>query len=234
MTGASGGLGATALPMFLEAGYRVAAVALDWPAPVAPHSSLLSITADLTHSSEAEEVVRKTVDAYGRLDCLVHLVGYFAEGRPVEETPDDLWQRMIAINLTAAFYMIRAAVRPMRAAGGGRIVIVGSTAAIQPVVTWSGFSAAMGGLNALVQVAVAELRNDQITVNVLHPSTIATPAVRAGQSQDEVAKWVDPVNLASLMLWLCSDAGRDVSGASIAVPARQEHPAYQWPGVVSH
>ncbi|MBZ5525007.1 MAG: hypothetical protein LAP21_22485 [Acidobacteriia bacterium] len=61
MTGASGGLGSTMLPMFLESGYRVAAVGLDWPTPVVSHSSLLTMTADLTRSSEAEKVVRRTM-----------------------------------------------------------------------------------------------------------------------------------------------------------------------------
>jgi NAD(P)-dependent dehydrogenase (short-subunit alcohol dehydrogenase family) len=189
------------------------------------------MTADLTRSKEAEEVVRRTLEAYGRLDCLIHLVGYFAPGLPIEETPDDLWDRMLGVNLSSAFHMIRASIRPMRSAGGGRIVIVGSTAATQPVVTWSGFSAAMGGLNALVQVAAAELRRDRITVNLLNPSTIATPAIRAGHSDAEAADWVDPRNMASLMLWLCSAAGQDVSGSAIVLPARQTHPTYEWPGL---
>ena len=127
--------------------------------------------------------------------------------------------------------MIRACAGPMKTAGGGRMVIVGSTAAIQPVATWSAFSAAMGGLSALVQVAAAELRGDRITVNLLHPSTIATPAVCEGNGPEEIANWVDPRGLASLMLWLCSEAARDVSGASIAIPARAAHPNYQWPGI---
>jgi NAD(P)-dependent dehydrogenase (short-subunit alcohol dehydrogenase family) len=89
----------------------------------------------------------------------------------------------------------------------------------------------MGGLSALVQIAAAELRNDHITVNLLHPSTVDTPLVRSHYDESEWVRWVDPRNLGSLMLWLCSPAGCDVSGASIALPARQAHPAYVWPGV---
>jgi NAD(P)-dependent dehydrogenase (short-subunit alcohol dehydrogenase family) len=228
MTGASGGLGSVVLPMFLEAGHRVVAVALDWPQPAVPG---LKLTADLTDASAAEGVVQRTLEQFGRLDCLVHMVGAWSGGQPIEDTSDDVWDRMINVNLRAAFHLIRAAIRPMRSRGGGRIVIVGSTAAIQPVVTWSAFCAAMGGLSALVQVAVAELRNDHITVNLLHPSTIDTPLVRSHYEESEWVRWVDPRNLGSLMLWLCSPAGRDVSGASIALPARQAHPAYVWPGV---
>ena len=86
-------------------------------------------------------------------------------------------------------------------------------------------------MSALVQVAAAELRKDHIAVNLVHPSTIDTPFVRKLAGDAEAADWVDPKNLGSLMLWLCSPAGRDVSGASIAVPARQAHPSYTWPGV---
>jgi NAD(P)-dependent dehydrogenase (short-subunit alcohol dehydrogenase family) len=131
---------------------------------------------------------------------------------------------MLGVNLTGAFHRIRASMRPMRGVGGGRIVIVGSTAAIQPVVTWSAFCAAMGGLSALVQVAAAELRHDGITVNLLHSSTIDTAAVRAGFTGAEAANFADPAKLGSLMLWLCS-------GSAIAVPARQPHPTYRWPGL---
>jgi NAD(P)-dependent dehydrogenase (short-subunit alcohol dehydrogenase family) len=231
MTGAGGGLGSVVLPMFLEAGHRVTAVSLDWPEPAVRAHPCITLAADLTDASAAEAVTRKTLDHYGRLDCLVHMVGAWTEGRRIEDTTDEVWDRMINVNLRAAFCMIRAVVRPMRSAGGGRIVIVGSTAAIQPVVTWSAFSAAMGGLGAMVEVAAAELRNDKVTVNLLHPSTIDTPLVRAHYSAAQAVQWVDPHNLGSLMLWLCSPAGRDVSGASIALPGRQTHPTYIWPGV---
>ena len=231
ITGASGGLGSIVVPMFLESGYRVAAVAHEWPEPAPAHKSCVAMTADLQVSAVCENVIRKTLDVYGRIDCLVHLVGRFAPGRPIEETSDEVWDDLLNGNLRTAFNMIRAVIRPMRSAGGGCMVLVGSTAAIQPVVTWSAFSAAMGGLEALVQVAAAELRRDKITVTVLHPSTIDTPFVRAHCAAEESSNWVNPRHMGSLMLWLCSSAGADVSGASIAMPARQAHPAYHWPGI---
>lgn len=231
MTGASGGLGSVVLPMFLEAGYSVAAVALDWHAQPNLHPSLLPMKADLTKPAEANAAVTKTVERFGRLDCLVHLAGYFGPESPIEDTSDETWERTLNVNLRAAFHMIRASVQPMRDAGSGRIVIVGSTAAVQPVVTWGAFSAAMGGLNALVQVASAELRRDSITVNLINPSTIYTEAVREALGEAESSRWADPNRMGSLMLWLCSDAAADVSGSSIAIPGRQAHPAYVWPGV---
>ena len=229
ITGASGGLGSVVTPMFLEAGYRVAAVALEGPDPVPEISGILTMHADLTHPLHAADAVRKTVAHYGRLDCLAHLVGYFGPESSLEDTPDEVWARTIEVNLRSAFHMIRAAIPPLREAGGGRMILIGSTVALQPVARWGAFSTAMAGLKALVEVAAAELRYDGITVNLLNPSTIDTPAVRAGLGAAQASLWVDPKSLGSLMLWLCSEAGRDVSGASIAMPARQPHPAYEWP-----
>ncbi len=232
MTGASGGLGRVVLPMFLEAGYGVAAVALDWEERPVLSPALLPMKADLTKPAEARAAVAKTVERFGRLDCVVHLVGYFGPESPIEEISDETFTRTIEVNLRAAFHMIRAAVGPMRAAGGGRMVLVGSTVAEQPVVTWGAFSAAMGGLKALVQVASAELRKDGITVNLVNPSSIYTPAVGEALGAAEAGRWVKPEAMGALMLWLGSEAGADVSGASIAMPGRMEHPAYVWPGVV--
>ena len=158
ITGGSGGLGSTVVPMFLEAGYRVAGVALDWPAEPAAGENLLLIAADLAVPDAAADAVGQTLAHYGRLDCLVHLVGQFGREGPLASTSDELWQRMLAANLTAAFNTLRAVVEPMRRAGSGRIAIIGSTVAVQPVVGWGAFSVAMGGLSALVQVAAAELR----------------------------------------------------------------------------
>jgi NAD(P)-dependent dehydrogenase (short-subunit alcohol dehydrogenase family) len=231
MTGASGGLGSVVLPMFLEAGHQVAAVAKKWPRRRPAAGNCLVLTADLAKPVAARDVVRQTVKRFGRLDCLVHLIGAWVEGKRVEETTDAMWNSMMDTNARAAFHMIRETVRPMRKAGGGRIVVVGSTAAVQPVVTWSAFSASMGALSALVRVAAAELRKDRISVNLLHPSTINTDFVRAYLGEEQAPNWVDPRAMGSLMLWLCSEHGVDVSGSEIVMPARERHPWYEWPGV---
>ena len=231
MTGASGGLGAVVLPMFLEAGHRVAAVAKKWPRRTASTDDCLVLTADLTDPAAARDAVKHALKRFGRIDCLVHLVGTWVEGKPIEATTESMWDQMMDTNARAAFHMIREVVRPMRKGGGGRIVVVGSTAAIQPVVTWCAFSASMGALSALVQVAAAELRKDRISINLLHPSTINTDFVRACLGEENAGRWVDPRAMGSLMLWLCSEHGVDVSGSEIAMPGREQHPSYTWPGV---
>ena len=231
ITGASGGLGSVVTPAFLDAGYRVSAVALDWPKRRRATRSVIEIAADLTSSAAAKAAVARSVKQLGGLDCLLHLVGAFVGDQRVEDTPADVWDEMLDVNLQAAANTMRAAIPAMRKRGGGRIVVIGSTTAVSPVVTWSAFNAAMGGLCALVQTAAAELREAGITVNALLPTTIDTPAVREFVPNEDPSRWVDPKSLASMMLWLCSDAGRDVSGALIPFVGRQPHPCHHWHGL---
>lgn len=230
ITGASGGLGSVVTPMFLDAGYAVSAVALDWPRRSAPDPRLQRQTADLASSAAARKVVDRTVKAHGSIDCLVHLVGAFEGGTRVDETADAVWQRMLAANLMAAVNAVRAVVPGMRARTDGRIIVVGSTSATEPVVTWSAFCAAVAGLCSFVQVAAAELRDEGVTVNAVLPTTIDTPVVREWGGDAEASKWVQPHAIGELMLWLCSEAGRDVTGALIPLQGRQPHPCRHWHG----
>lgn len=230
ITGASGGLGTVVTDVFLKSSHRVSAIALDWPQPLRETDSCRVFTADLTSRAQAELVVAETLTRWGGIDFMLHLVGSWVPGERVEETSDEVWDGMLAVNLRTAFNMMRAVIPGMRARRTGRIVVIGSTSMLQPVMTWSAFDAAMGGLGALVQVAAAELRDEGVTVNALLPTTIDTPLVRSYVGDAEAPKWVDPHSLASLMLWLCSDAGRDVTGALIPVMGRQPHPCYHFHG----
>jgi len=109
--------------------------------------------------------------------------------------------------------------------------VIGSTAGLHPVAKWSAFNASIAGLCALVRTAAAELQEEGITVNALLPTTIDTPEVRKWCGTAGADKWVNPRSLGSLMLWLDSDGGRDVTGAIIPVAGRQKHPCYEWHGV---
>lgn len=240
ITGASGGLGSVVTPMFLDAGYRVSAAALDWPRARASRTkqtrraqssnSYVESQTDLTSWENCRRCVQDTMHRFGAIDALVHLVGAFEGGQRVEDTSEDVWDRMLGANLRTAANMMRAVIPRMRSRGSGSIVVVAATPAIHPVVTWSAFSAAVAGLCSLVQVAAAELRDAGVTVNALLPTTIDTPVVRSMMSDKQADKWVDARNLGAMMLWLCSPQGRDVTGALIPFIARQPHPCYHWHG----
>ena len=230
ITGAAGGLGVVVTEMFLDAGYRVSAIDGHWPKRMRASDSCLVTKADLSSRSAAENVVQKTTKKWGAVHCLAHLVGVFEEGGLVENTSDQVWDAMLTGNLRTAVNMLRAVISPMRAQGRGSIVVIGSTAVMHPVVTWSAFNASVSGLCTLVQTASAELRDQGVTVNALLPTTIDTPQVRSWYGEAEAHKWVSPRSLGSLLLWLASEPGRDVTGAIIPVVGRQNHPCYEWHG----
>src|SRR6516162_5240891 len=188
ITGASGGLGTVVTQMFLEAGYRLSAVALDWPKPLKPSDVCIVSKADLVSRKAAEAVVRKTLERWGAIHCLAHLVGAYIEGRRVEETSDATWDTLLNVNLRTAVNMMRAVIPGMRGQKRGNIAVIGASPAIHPVVTWSAMTASVTALCSLVQVAAAELRDEGVTVNALLPTTIATPAVRKGARESEIRK----------------------------------------------
>jgi NAD(P)-dependent dehydrogenase (short-subunit alcohol dehydrogenase family) len=230
ITGAAGGLGVVVTQMFLDAGYRVAAVDRSWPKRKPRAESCLVMTADLASRPAAESVVEKTIKKWGVLHCLAHLVGVFEEGGPVEDTSDQAWDTMLSGNLRTAVNMLRVVIPAMRAQGRGSVSVIGSSTVMHPVVTWSAFNASVTALCALVQTAAAEQRSKGITVNALLPTTIDTPQVRSWYGDADADKWVNPRSLGSLLLWLASEPGRDVTGAIIPVVGRQNHPCYEWHG----
>jgi NAD(P)-dependent dehydrogenase (short-subunit alcohol dehydrogenase family) len=110
-----------------------------------------------------------------RIDILVHLVGAFAGGAPVSETDDATLDRMLDLNFRSAFYVIRAVIPFMRAAGQGRIIAIGSRAAIEPQPTIAAYSASKAALVSLIQSAAKENKDRGITANVILAGTMDTP-----------------------------------------------------------
>ena len=205
ITGATGGLGSAVTEAFRSAGDEVVGVS----------RSAGDFKADLTRPDEAGSLVKRVLERHGRIDVLVHTTGGFASGGTVAETGLDIWQRMMDMNFHAALNTIRAAVPAMRA--GGRIIAVGSRAGVQLSAGLGAYSVSKAALNALVQTVALELKDQQITANVVLPSTIDTPANRSWGSAEQAARWVTPQSIAQVILWLASDAAADVNGALIPV-----------------
>ncbi len=221
ITGASGGLGGPVTETFLGAGFRVAAVARRWPDKgPGVEAGLIRIEADTGNEAAAEGVVQTTLSTFGRIDALIHLVGGFAGGDGVAETPIDQWQQMMAVNCWSAVTMMRAAIPPMRAAGRGRVIVIGSKAATDPQSHYAAYAASKAALLAVARSAAEELKKTGVTVNAVLPNTIDTEANRKAMGTANASKWVQPSSIGALLLWLCSDAGRDVNGAMIPMDGR--------------
>lgn len=200
ITGASGGLGAAVVEAFAAAGDH--GIGISHP------------EYDLTRP---EECARAVAGIAGPLHALVHLMGGFAGGKPVADTDDATWRRMMAMNLDAAFYMARAVVPRLVQQPGGRIVMVGSRNAVRPAANLAAYNASKAGLVALVQTLALEVAARGATANVILPSVIDTAANRAAMPAADPARWVPPGAIAELIVWLASPAAAQVNGAVVPI-----------------
>src|SRR5205085_10693819 len=157
-----------------------------------PDPRFIAMSAELSGGDAASRIVDEAMSRFHRIDILVHLVGGFAGGSRVDATDDATLERMLDVNFRSAFYMIRALTAPMRAAGRGRIIAIGSRLAVDPAPTLAAYSASKAALVSLVRSVAIENADRGITANVILPGTMDTPANRAGDPGADRSKWVDP------------------------------------------
>jgi len=215
ITGANGGLGTAVCQEFLGSGAKVIGVAREWK----ESAPFTTVSADVTTETGCESMVKQAL-AQGPIDALVHLVGGFAGGSPLAETTDQTWDSMMNVNLRAAFCCIRAALKPMQAAGRGRIVAIGTRMAVEPSPNFAAYAVSKAALVALVKNVAAEGQKFGVTANVVLPSTIDTPANRAAMPKADFSRWVAPQSIAKLLVFLTSDSAADTSGAVIPIYGR--------------
>lgn len=219
VSGATGALGTAVVDAFLDAGATVTAVSRKVEGQPAKEG-LRWFAADLTTTQGAEAAVAAAVEHGGKLDVLAHVLGGFAGGAPTFETDDETWDKMIALNLRAAFVTVRAALPKMLDNGYGRIVAVGSRVGVEAVPGLSAYAVSKAGLNALIRTVAEEGKDNNITANVVLPSVIDTPGNRHAMADADFDRWVKPEALAAHIVWLASEEARDVTGALLPVYGR--------------
>jgi NAD(P)-dependent dehydrogenase (short-subunit alcohol dehydrogenase family) len=180
-------------------------------------SKFLAVVANLVVPIDVRNVVAKVEAQFGRIDILVHVMGGFAGGTSVADTDDPTWQKMMDINLNAAFYVLRAVVPVMRKSERGRIIAIGSRQAVQPAANVGAYSASKAALVSLVQTVALENKDKNLRANVILPGTMDTAANRAAMPKANFAKWVKTSHVADLVVMLAGDAGGDINGAAIPV-----------------
>jgi NAD(P)-dependent dehydrogenase (short-subunit alcohol dehydrogenase family) len=217
VTGADGGLGTHVTRALLDRGATVIGISRKAQPPSSDTASFVALAADLSSAETTKSTVDGIAARFGRLDILAHLVGGFAGGKTIAETDIPTFQRMLDLNLNSAFYVLRAVIPHMRSAGAGRIIAIGSRAAEDPGPGVGAYSASKAALVSLIQTAALENKDLAITANVILPGTMDTPVNRKDMPGADTSKWVQPASVASLIVWLASDAGKDVNGAVIPV-----------------
>lgn len=217
VTGANGGLGTQVTQALLEAGYAVVGLAPKILQSNFSHSNFTPLPAALDSLDAAKKAAGSVIGRFGKIDVLVHTVGGFAGGQTVADTDDATFQRIFEVNLNTAFHMLRAVIPHMRKAGTGRIIAIGSRAAENPGPTVGAYSASKAALVSLIRTVALENKDAGITANVILPGTIDTPSNRKAMAGADTSTWVQPESIASLIVWLVGNTGKDVTGAAIPV-----------------
>jgi NAD(P)-dependent dehydrogenase (short-subunit alcohol dehydrogenase family) len=221
ITGAKGGLGSFVTAAFLAAGDTVVGTSLAIQASDFASPHFMAVAVDLTDASAVRQLVESTIQRFQRIDALIHVMGGFAGGQPIQETDDATWDQMMNLNLRAAFYIFRSVLPHMRKAGRGRIVAIAGRAAVEPAANISAYSASKAALVSLVRTAALENKELGITANAILPGTMDTEGNRKADPHADPLQWVPPKMVAEVAVFLASEAAAQITGAAIPVYGRQ-------------
>ncbi|MBW4021771.1 MAG: 3-hydroxybutyrate dehydrogenase [Proteobacteria bacterium] len=192
--------------------------------------------ADLSTGAGVRQMVEETEAAFGQVDILVNNAGiqYVAD---IVDFPDEKWDAIIAINLSAAFHGIKAASPGMKARGWGRIINTASAHGLVASAQKVAYVAAKHGILGVTKVAAIELANTGVTVNAICPGWVLTPlvekqlhdrAARNGTSFEQektalvsekqpMTQFTTPEQIGALAVFLCSEAAKTITGAPISI-----------------
>jgi NAD(P)-dependent dehydrogenase (short-subunit alcohol dehydrogenase family) len=223
VTGGTGGLGAAVVTRLLDDGWSVTVpwIAEHELARVQQRPGLELVQADLFDQAAVAAVAEVAAgDAGAPLRGVVNLVGGFASGGRVHETPVEEFEQQFRFNLRPTYLVTQAALPALIAAGGGSIVCVGTRAALQPFPGAAGYVSSKAAVIAFAQAVAVEYRDDSVRCNAILPSVIDTPGNRASMPKADHDRWVEPAQIAGVIAHLLSDDSVPVSGAAIPVYGR--------------
>jgi len=183
------------------------------------------IKADVSRASDAERIVKQTVEKYGRLDILCNNAGILGEVAPVGEASEENWDRVIAVNLKSVFLCSRYAVREMVKRGGGVIINSSSTMGLVGLPGNTAYSASKGAIIQFTKTMALEYASSNIRVNCICAGWIDTPMNEI--LEEQIIRWIvreTPVGrlgkaeeVAQAALYLASDESSFVTGTALVV-----------------
>ena len=223
VTGGTGGLGTAVVARLLADGWRVV---VPWVAEgelerVERAPGLELVQADLFAPEAVGSVVSAAAgDSSAPLLGVVNLVGGYAAGGRVHETPIEEFEAQFRVNLRPTYLVTRAALPHLLAAGEGSIVCVGTRAALRPFPGAAGYVSSKAAVIAFAQALAVEYRDDQVRANAILPSVIDTPGNRASMPNADFERWVKPNEIAAVIAFLLSDDSAPTSGAAVPVYGR--------------
>jgi NAD(P)-dependent dehydrogenase (short-subunit alcohol dehydrogenase family) len=189
---------------------------------------------DVTKAAEVEAAVDKCVELFGRLDYAFNNAGFGPDGIrwpmvPISDYPEDLWDRMIDVNLKGVMLCMKYEIRQMTKQKYGAIVNTSSVAGLKPLPEFGAYNASKSGLIGLTKTAALEVAKDGIRVNVLLPgptggTTLMDKLLSSNPDQMEEFRQVvpmgriaEPEEMARAVIWLCSNESSFVTGLTMPV-----------------
>jgi NAD(P)-dependent dehydrogenase (short-subunit alcohol dehydrogenase family) len=218
ITGASGALGQVVLERAVKSGATIAAIDHSARTPASTPDRLQIGGVDLSDAAQADAAIAAVVKQFGKIDVLINIAGAFTFEN-IADGNNKSWETMHRLNLLTALNASRAAIPHLTSSKAGRIINIGAMGALQAGAGMGPYAASKAGVHRLTETLAAELKG-KVTVNAVLPSTIDTAANRRDMPNADFSKWVTPDELASVILFLASDAASALTGALLPVSGR--------------
>jgi NAD(P)-dependent dehydrogenase (short-subunit alcohol dehydrogenase family) len=240
VTGASSGIGRATALAFAEEGARVVAASRNMERLQetvdlieAIGGDAILVQTDVTRADQVQRMVERAVDAFGRLDIAFNNAGGYrlVGGKPglTAELEEQVWDRVVAVNLKAVWLCMKYEIREMLKHGGGAIVNNASNDGLRGSPGMSPYAAAKHGVIGLTKSAAIEYAGMGFRINVVCPGMILTPPVEqrlrdspegdrwAREQLEPIGRFGRPEEVAQTVVWLCSDAASYVVGHALVV-----------------
>ena len=228
VTGAAAGIGRAVAELLAAQGARLMLVDLD--AQVSELAKTLpgaheTLVGDVSSLDFIDLIVTKTEERFGTIDILVNNAGVSMLNKAVDLTVEQ-WDRTMAINLRAPFFLSRAVAKVMQKHGGGRIVNIASQAAVIALDKHVSYCASKAGMVSMTEVLAVEWAADGITVNAISPTVVETPLGKrawAGALGEEmkkkipVGRFAQPDEISAAVLYLVSEHTKIITGANLMI-----------------
>ena len=186
------------------------------------------IKADVSKATDVEALITKSIEAYGRLDVAFNNAGIEGIRVPMDEFPEDQWDRVIAVNLKGVWLCMKHEIRQMLTQGGGVIVNSSSVAGLIGMKGSTAYASAKHGVIGLTKTAALEYATQGIRVNAVCPGAVRTPMTERLMGHDtereDMYMTIQPIGrfgtsqeIAETVVWLCSDAASLITGVALPV-----------------